>query len=102
MPICARGGKDRKDFYNRGHLQNGAAADPKRPVTVKITGDNPFGPKTTGKFYLRHESGAKSDVVPFTVENGKTLTWDYPAEVKGSKGYGCNDKRGAMAGPRSA
>ena len=78
-------GKDRKDFYNRGHHQSGAGSDPKRPVTVKITGDNPFGPKTTGKLYLRHESGAKSDVVPFTVENGKTLTWDYPAS-KGVKG----------------
>ncbi len=86
-------GKDRKDFYNRGHLQNGAGADPKRPVTVKITGDNPFGPKTTGQFYLRHESGAKSDVVPFTVENGKTLTWDYPAS-KGVKALGVTIKEG--------
>ena len=86
-------GKDRKDFYNRGHLQNGTGSDPKRPVTVKITGDNPFGPKTTGKFYLRHESGAKSDVVPFTVENGKTLTWDYPAS-KGVKGLDVTIKEG--------
>ncbi len=86
-------GEDRKDFYNRGNLQNGAETDPKRSLTVKITGDNPFGPKTTGKFYLSHESGAKTDVVPFTVENGKTLTWDYPAG-KGVKSLDVTIKEG--------
>jgi hypothetical protein len=86
-------GEDRKDFYNRGKLQNGAEVDPKRAVTVKITGDNPFGPNTTGKFYLSHESGAKSEVVPFTVENGKTLTWDYPAS-KGINGLDVMIKEG--------
>ena len=86
-------GKNRKDFYNRGNLQNGAEVDPKRPFKVLITGDNPFGPKTTGKFYLGHESGGKSDVVPFTVENGKTLTWEYPAS-KGVNGLDVTIKEG--------
>lgn len=88
-----QGDKDHKDFYNYGNLQNGGEVDPKRSVTVKITGDNPFGPKTTGKFYLSHEDGRKRDVVPFTVENGKTLTWDYPAD-KGVKGLDVTIKEG--------
>ena len=86
-------GEDRKDFYNRGNLQNGAEVDPKRPVTVHITGDNPFGLKTTGKFFLSHEDGSKSDVIPFTVENGNTLTWDYPAS-KGINGLDVTIKEG--------
>ena len=75
-------GPDRRDFYNWGNLQSDGNADPKRPLTVQITGDNPFGDQTKGKFYLDSESGGSSEAIPFTVETGKTLTWDYPAEKK--------------------
>jgi hypothetical protein len=51
-------GSDRTDFYNRGHLQNGAATDPKKALAVQITGDNPFGPETTGKLLLIPQDGA--------------------------------------------
>jgi outer membrane lipoprotein-sorting protein len=72
-------GKDRKDFYNQG-MQNGGNTDPKRPLTVRITGDNPFGEKTSGKFWLNDASGGRSEKIPFAVRTGKTLTWDYPAD----------------------
>ena len=73
-------GADRNDVYNTGGWQTDADADPKRPLTVSITGDNPFGDQTTGKFWLRYEAGGSSKAIPFTVETGKTRTWDYPAD----------------------
>lgn len=80
-------GADRKDYYNYGGHHSGAhhagaPADPNRPLTVQITGDNPFYDQTSGEFYLQSESEDNSELVPFTVENGKTLTWDYPAGKK--------------------
>ena len=80
--------KLRKDFYNRGHLskRRERVLIPKDRLTVKITGDNPFGRPDHGKIlFAVHESGAANRMlIPFTVENGKTLTWDYPAS-KGIK-----------------
>ena len=80
-------GADRQDWYNYGghHADahhTGTGADPNRPLTVQITGDNPFDDQTKGEFYLGSESEDNSELVPFTVKNGKTLTWDYPADKK--------------------
>ena len=82
-------GADRQDWYNHGGHRagagghhTGAMADPNRPLTVQITGDNPFDDQAKGEFYLQSESEENSELVPFTVENGKTLTWDYPADKK--------------------
>jgi len=77
-------GVDRTDVYNGGGWQTDADADPKRPLTVRITGDNPFGDQTTGEFWLRYEAGGTSKGISFTVKTGKTRTWDYPAD-KGVK-----------------
>ncbi|WP_319523672.1 VWA domain-containing protein [Breoghania sp.] len=73
-------GPDRKDFYNYGRLQNGTNTDPKRSLTINITGDNPFGEKTTGRFWLESESGGSSDKIPFAVKNGETASFSYPAD----------------------
>lgn len=72
-------GPDHTDSYNKGG-QTDHRVDPKRPFTIRITGDNPFGDQTTGKFWLRYEAGSNSEAIPFTVETGKTSTWDYPAD----------------------
>lgn len=72
-------GADRTDSYSSGG-QLDADVDPKRSFTVRITGDNPFGDKTSGNFCLRYEAGGSSEAIPFTVETGKTRTWDYPAD----------------------
>ena len=82
--LLRQSGEDRTDIYNRGGSQTDAGADPKRPLTVSITGDNPFGDQTTGQFWLRYEAGGSSKGIPFTVKTGKTCTWDYPAD-KGVK-----------------
>ncbi len=74
--------KDRKDFYNRGNLQNGKSTSPDRDLTVKITDDNPFGSETKGHFFLRFDTGIKSEKVNFAVQNKKTKTWQYPAARK--------------------
>ena len=75
-------GPDRKDFYNYGNLQNGTNTDPKRPVMIQITGDNPFGKITSGIFWLRDESGGSSDKISFEVKNNETVSFDYPADQK--------------------
>jgi hypothetical protein len=72
-------GADRTDSYNSGG-QTDHYVDPKRPFMVCITGDNPFGDQTTGKFWLRYAAGGSSEAIPFAVATGKTLTWDYPTE----------------------
>lgn len=72
-------GPNRKDFYNSGHLQNSTDTDPKRPLTVAITGDNPFGDKTSGTFWLSYAAGGQSEKIPFKVKNGETASYDYPA-----------------------
>jgi Ca-activated chloride channel family protein len=78
-------GSDRTDFYNRGHLQNGAATDPKKALAVQITGDNPFGPETTGKLLLIPQDGGASETVPFTVKTGQTASWKLASDrhIKG-------------------
>jgi len=76
-------GTDRNDGYSSWG-QTDFDVDPKRPFTLRITGDNPFGDHTTGRFVLRYEAGGGSEAIPFTVETGKTLTWDYTAD-KGVK-----------------
>lgn len=75
-------GTDRSDVYHTGRGQTDAGADPQRPLTVKIAGDNPFGNQTKGKFTLVFKDGGKSEVIPFTVANGKARSWDYPAKKK--------------------
>ncbi|WP_054698881.1 DUF4412 domain-containing protein [Desulfosarcina cetonica] len=75
-------GIDRSDVYNRGGWQTDVNADPGRPLSLKITGDNPFGDQTTGKFWLRYEEGGSSEAIHFTVTTGKTQTWAYPASKR--------------------
>jgi hypothetical protein len=77
-------GKYRSDFYNQGHLQNGGQTQPDADLEVRITGDNPFGPETKGRFILEPEVGgaAEKQKVEFVVGNGKTKTWQYPASQK--------------------
>ncbi len=59
-------GDDRKDFYNNGY-QRGTSVDPKRPLTIHITGDNPVGDQTSGSFWLEYEGGNHSEKTPFTL-----------------------------------
>jgi outer membrane lipoprotein-sorting protein len=77
-------GTDRTDIYNIGGSHIETYIDPKRPFTVRITGDNPFGDQTTGKFWLRYAAGGSSEAIPFAVATGKTRTWDYPADKGGN------------------
>jgi outer membrane lipoprotein-sorting protein len=86
-------GLDRSDKYNPGGYQTDVNADPGRPLTLKITGDNPFGDQTKGKFWLRYKAGGSSDAIHFTVANGKMQTWEYPAE-KGIKTVAVTISRG--------
>ena len=85
-------GENRKDFYNNGY-QHGTFVDPKRPLTVHITGDDPLGNKTSGKFWMEYEAGGYSGKTLFTVKTGKTLTWDYPTD-KGVKGIEVDISKG--------
>lgn len=71
-------GDNRQDFYNYGG-QYGTFVYPKKPLTVKITGDDPSNGQTSGRFWLKYETGNYSEKKPFTIEGGKTLTWNYPA-----------------------
>jgi outer membrane lipoprotein-sorting protein len=77
--LLRQSGEDRKDSYNSGG-QTDHGVDPKRALTVRITGDNPFGDKTTGKFLLRYGQERKSESIPFTLTTGETQTWEYPAD----------------------
>lgn len=52
-------GDDRKDFYNNGY-QRSTFVDPKRPLTIHITGDNPVGDQTSGSFWLEYDGGIRS------------------------------------------
>jgi outer membrane lipoprotein-sorting protein len=74
-------GPYRTDLYNRGRLQNGAETKPDRKLTILIRGDNPFGPETRGRMLLKSEGGG-AEKVDFTVKNGRTRTWHYPATRK--------------------
>ncbi len=74
-------GDYRQDFYNNGY-QRGTFVNPNRPLTVHITGDNPDGDQTSGSFWLEYETGDYSEKTIFTVETGKELTWDFPADKK--------------------
>ncbi|WP_319522570.1 hypothetical protein [uncultured Desulfosarcina sp.] len=91
--VVRQKGPDRSDKYNRGGYQTDVNADPGRPLTLRITGDNPFGDQTAGKFWLRYKEGGSSDAIPFTVANGKTQTWEYPAG-KGIKTVAVTISRG--------
>ncbi len=74
-------GADRTDSYNSGG-QTDFGVDQKKPFALRITGDNPFGDQTTGKFWLRYAAGGSSEAIPFAVATGKTRTWNYPADKK--------------------
>ncbi len=71
--------KYRQDFYNPGNRQNGKSTSPDKNLTISITDDNPFGAETKGHFFLRFDTGGKSEKVNFVVQNKKTKTWQYPA-----------------------
>jgi len=91
--LMTQQGPNRKDSYNSAG-QTDHNADPKRPLTLSITGDNPFGDQTTGKYWLKYENGGRSDAIPFTVETGGTLSWDYPSD-KGIKALSVSIRKGA-------
>jgi hypothetical protein len=85
-------GDNRQDFYNDGY-QHGTFVNSGKPLTLRITGDDPSNNQTSGKFWLEYETGNYSEKTSFTIEGGKTLTWSYPAgegikglEVEISKG----------------
>lgn len=75
-------GDNRTDIYNPGGTQMDLNVDPKRPVTLNITADNPRGGPTSGTFALQTEAARTLDKITFTVDNGKTLTWDYGADKR--------------------
>ncbi len=77
-------GPDHTDFYNKGGQQADGDVDPERPLTVNITGDDSSKSQTTGRYWFKYKDGSKSEAIPFTVENGKTITSDYPSN-KGIK-----------------
>lgn len=81
--ICARitqRGADRIDNYNAGGMQTDTNVDPKRPFTLRITGDNPYGDQTSGFFNLSSTLLKTSEKVNFTMKKGQTLTWDFGAD----------------------
>lgn len=72
-------GDHRIDFYNTGY-QRGTTVNPKMSLSVRITGDNQSGGKTSGNLILESETDDGQEKIPFTIEKGKTLKWDYPVE----------------------
>ncbi len=72
-------GDHRIDFYNTGY-QRGTTVNPRISLSVRITGDNQSSGQTSGTLLLETETGNGQEKVPFTVEKGKTLRWDYPVE----------------------
>lgn len=74
-------GDHRIDFYNTGY-QRGTNVNPNISISIHITGDNESGGKTSGNLVLESETTDGQRKVPFTMEKGKTLKWDYPAEKK--------------------
>ena len=71
-------GDNRQDFYNDGY-QHGTFVNSGKPLTLRITGDDPSNNQTSGRFWLEYETGDYSEKKPFTIEGGKKLTWNYPA-----------------------
>jgi hypothetical protein len=80
----AQTGDHRIDFYNTGY-QRGTTVNPKMSLSVRISGDNPSGDQTSGNLILESDTQDGQEIIPFTMENGKTLRWDYPVE-KGING----------------
>ena len=72
-------GDHRIDFYNTGY-QRGTTVSPKMSLSVHITGDHQSDGQTSGNLILESETADGQEKVPFTVEKGKTLQWDYPVE----------------------
>ena len=72
-------GTHRIDFYNNGY-QRGTTVNLKTSLSVRITGDNQSGGQTSGNLILESETGNGQQKIPFTIEKGKTLRWDYPVE----------------------
>lgn len=85
-------GDNRQDFYNDGY-QHGTFVNPGKPLTLRITGDDPSNNQTSGRFWLEYETGNDSEKTPFTIEGGKTLTWSYPAG-QGIKGLEVDISKG--------
>ena len=75
----AQTGDHRIDFYNTGY-QRGTTVNPKISLSVSITGDNQSGGQTSGKLILESEPGSGQEKIPFTMEKGKPLRWDYPVK----------------------
>ncbi|WP_319406573.1 hypothetical protein [uncultured Desulfosarcina sp.] len=85
-------GENRQDFYNYGY-QHGTFVNPGKPLTLRITGDDPSNNQTSGRFWLEYETGNYSEKTPFMIEGGKTLTWSYPAG-QGIKGLEVDISKG--------
>lgn len=75
----AQTGDHRIDFYNNGY-QRGTTVNPNMSLSVRITGDNQAGDQTSGNLILESETLESQEKIPFTIEKGKTLRWDYPVE----------------------
>ncbi len=60
----------------------GTYLDPKRQLRLTVTSDSQDGPESTVKlsFYKDQEQKDKLDETDFTLKNGQSKTWDYPAE----------------------
>lgn len=71
-------GEDRIDFYNNGY-QRGTSLNPKKPLIVQITGESN---QTSGSFWMEYEGGTRSDKISFSINKGKTQTWNYSADKK--------------------
>jgi hypothetical protein len=77
----AQTGDHRIDFYNTGY-QRGTTVNPQWSLSVRITGDHPSGSQTSGDLILEADTWDGQKKIPFTMEKGKTLTWDYPVEKR--------------------
>jgi hypothetical protein len=77
----SQSGDHRIDFYNTGY-QRGTTVNPNLSLSVRVTGDNQSGGHTSGSLILESESGNGQTKIPFTMEKGKTLIWDYPVDKK--------------------
>lgn len=75
----AQTGEHRIDFYNYGY-QRGTTVNSNLSLSVHITGDSFSGGQTSGNLILESETGEGQEIIPFTAEKDKTLTWEYAAE----------------------
>lgn len=75
-------GELQKDFVNPGGMLNGVDLLPDRDLEIRLTGENPFREVTRGKYLLLFADPARApEVKEFSLQNGETQTWSYPAST---------------------